>query len=269
MSLKNIRPVVTVMIGACLAPSSHAASIVGNPTFVNSLTGSIINTTAMTNLNQWGYLDVGILNPFAAGTYAFSALAGANYDATPASGTVSITNSTVGNGNTTPTLSHAWTYSGGNNPTSGTDSSIGRTFGSLGATETNGIVFNFNNVGIGSHTITLYLGHILDASQTDTRVFKMKHALSATDGGFSGDFTTNDLGIQANGTTIFSTYQIAFNNAVDTNADLVLTLDSVSGGTGNGMISGYTWQTAAIPEPRATLLGVIGLLLLLRRRRCH
>ncbi len=237
----SILPRMIIGIGACFAALSHGATMVGSATFNSVLdAGTTINVTTMPNLNQWGYLDAGGLTTFDVGvTYAFSALPGANYDATPGSGTVTVTNGAVSTSAGTPLISNTWTFSGGNGPASGTDSSTGRQFGGFAPTENGGVLFNFNDVGLGTHAITLYVGHIL-SSGNDTRVFRMNHALTATDGNLSGSVASNDLGNVGTAPTIFSTYQITFSNTVDAGADLVLTWDSISGGNGQGLISGYT-----------------------------
>lgn len=267
-SKKHILPLGIALMGASLMPSTQAATIIGSATFVSSFTGSTIDITNMPNVVDWGYLDHGSINPFAvATTYNFSALTGANYDATSGIGAVTVTNNSVATASTQTSTSNTFTYSGGNSPASGTDTSIGSQFGSMAAVENNAVAFDFSNLGLGQHTVTLYVGHRL-TSNNDTRVFNMDYSWFASDGNVTGSVQSNDLGnTGASLSTILSAFQITVNNTVDANADLKLNWDSVSGGAGNAIIAGYTVQTIAVPEPSAALLGGLGLLALLRRRR--
>lgn len=251
-----------------IAANLHAATIVGSPSFQSSFSGSSIDVTTMSNVVDWGYLDHGSINPFAAATtYNFTALTGANYDATSGIGAVTVTNNSVATASTQTTTSNTFIYSGGNSPASGTDTSIGGQFGSMASAENNAVTFDFNNLGLGQHTITLYLGHRL-TSGNDTRVFNMDYSWFASDGNVTGNVQSNDLGATgASNSTILSAFQITVNNTIDADADLRLDWDSVSGGAGNAIIAGYTVQTIAIPEPSAALLGLLGLLVILRRRR--
>lgn len=60
------------------------------------------------------------------------------------------------------------------------------------------------------------------------------------------------------------TYKISVTTTATTD-DLALTFGSKSGNTGGGILAGYTINQ--IPEPSSALLGALGALLLLRRRR--
>ena len=170
----------------------------------------------------------------------------------PNSGDVTVTEATTNGGiNPKPGSNQViYTFDG--------DDAIGA-YGDLAGTEPDAWAVTFNDLGIGTQTITLYMGH----SATD-RVFDMD--VSLTDGG--APLTTTDTSA-AIGTYAGAASGRAFRyditvETTTASADLTLTFGSVSGGGGQAYWAGYT----ATPEPSSTALLGLGLgSLLLRRKR--
>jgi hypothetical protein len=135
---------------------------------------------------------------------------------------------------------------------------IGSGFGGWAADEDNAATFTFNNLGVGTHTVRVYVGH-----NANDRIFDMDYAVTASDGNLSDNTATSALGSG----DLHATYELVF-STTDTSADLALTFNSTSGGQGSGWIGGYVVETTAVPEPTTTaLLGLGGLALILRRRK--
>lgn len=121
-----------------------------------------------------------------------------------------------------------------------------------------------NDLGVGTFTVTLYMGH-----SDNNRVFDVDYTLD--DGGDVDSGTTTSPGIGTLGSTVTAygtsgssfTYDIVV-TTTDPTADLTLTFGGVSGGFGGGIFAGYT----VVPEPGSlALLGLGGLLIGTRRRR--
>jgi hypothetical protein len=118
---------------------------------------------------------------------------------------------------------------------------------------------NFADLAAGEYVITLYGGH----SQGD-RIFDVEAALTGTSNNTvqSGQISTLGSTVGGGGFTTFR-YDIEFTAAADD--DLTLTFGAISGSGGGAFLAGYT--VAIVPEPSTALLGGLGLLALLRRRR--
>jgi hypothetical protein len=244
--------------------SGNAATIISS-TF-NGVTSGAVSTTGMAD---WGYVSVqGAVNdglfdnqynatPFGSVTRPN----GANPDQVLT--TVSLA-STIGAVTLTENDGVTNTISGQGN--AGVFSFDGNTahgsYGSLSPAENNAWTMTFNDLGAGTHIITLYMGHT-----SDTRSFRMNY--SASDGGLTTGSTTSGAISGLGSTLVFGTGK-AFTYSIEVEmttatGDLSLTFDSLSGGSGGALFSGYTVQT--IPEPSVALLSSLGLLALLRRRR--
>lgn len=254
----------TVFIAVASVTAAHAGTIIAS-TF-NGVSSGVVATTG---LADWGYvnnqatINDGLFdNQYNATPYgSVSRPNGVNPDQiiTTVSGTSTIgavtltendgvTNTIAGQGN-------AGVFTFGGTLAHGS-------YGNLAAAENNAWTMSFNDLGIGTHTITLYMGHT-----ADNRSFRMNYSLA--DGGLTAGSTTSGAISGLGSTLAFGagdafTYSIQVETTTAT-GDLSLTFDSLSGSTGGALFSGYT--VATIPEPSAALLGGLGLLALLRRRR--
>jgi hypothetical protein len=126
---------------------------------------------------------------------------------------------------------------------------------------------NFNDLGVGTFTITLYLGH-----SATNRTFTINETIS--DGGVNvlEPTATASGAISGLGSTVvFSTgvaftYEITVTTTAATQ-DLALNLVSTGGSSGDGLFAGYTVESTAVPEPASLATGLLGLTLIALRRR--
>ena len=123
----------------------------------------------------------------------------------------------------------------------------------------------FNDLGVGTSTIRLYMGH-----SAVNRVFDMD--VSLTDGGAPVTMTTVSPQLSTLGSTVaaYGTTGLAYTYDVEVStttpdADLTLTFGGISGGFGGAILSGYT--VSVIPEPGSLALFLVGGLALLLRCR--
>ena len=133
-------------------------------------------------------------------------------------------------------------------------------FRNFGTTE-DAFTIEFNDLGVGDFTITLYVGHT-----NTSRIYDMDYLGTGAAGGttaMSGNFTTYTTAVGG-----MLAYVIT-GSTTDALDDVTLSMGNAagSGGSGAGFFSGYTVDVTPIPEPSAALLGLFGSLLLLRRRR--
>lgn len=106
------------------------------------------------------------------------------------------------------------------------------------------------DLGVVAGDLTFTTGAILDLVQLGTFTIGDKFTLFAYDGSLSGTFTGLSDGSQFN----------------DAGGIWMIDYDDTSAGSNGGTGAGYVTITA-VPEPRAALLGGLGMLALLRRRR--
>lgn len=256
---------LTLAASLAALPAAHAGTVIAS-TF-NGVSSGVVSTTG---LADWGYVSVqgaindGLFDNLYNAT-SFGSVTrpnGANPDQVLT--TVSLTSTigavtlTEGNGTDNTRISgqsNAGVFTFGGNASHGS-------YGGLAAAENNAWTMTFNDLGIGTHLITLYMGHT-----SDTRSFRMNYSLS--DAGITASSTTSGAISGLGSTLAFGTgdaftYSIEVETTTAT-GDLSLTFDSLSGSSGGALFSGYT--VATIPEPASALLGGLGFLVLLRRRR--
>lgn len=258
------------LIAAMVVASPTDAATLVDASFVSTLnSGASVDTTGA-DIVDWGYfVDGSSAINGSNSNAAFNTLSGTNY--LSGGGSMAVTTTAItSSSNLDADKKHTFTFTDGNSPTSGTGVATGSAFGSWGSSETGSLNFNFTDLGLGTHIITLYVGHRLGGgSNGDTRVFDMDYSWTASDGNVTGTVRSNDLGTvggTSEGNVVNSVFTLEIENTVDALADLALTWDSVSGDAGEGFISGYTVET--IPEPGSlALMALGGLLIALRRRR--
>ena len=138
-------------------------------------------------------------------------------------------------------------------------------FRNFGAT-TDAFTINFNDLGVGTFDITLYLGHT-----SATRDFTINYDLTDAGGDVSSSKASGAISLLGSSVGFGGGPAFAYTISVtttDASADLGLNFVSTAGGGGTGLFAGYT--VVAIPEPSSYAL-ISGLLalgaIMLRRRR--
>jgi len=247
--------------------SAHAAISVSMHNFSAVTNGAISSA----GTSDWGYVSV-------SGGFFDSNLGGAglSYNNTAFgsvarnNGTVLTTvsgSSTIGAVTLTESISGTNVVDPQGNSTNYTfdGASVFGSYGNFAPTEQDVWRLTFNDLGVGTHQITLYLGHTQSNREFDIDV--------SYDGGASTEFTTSSGGpISALGSTVTTSGGPAFtyNIEVITTAatdDLTLTLGGTGGGFGGAFLSAYTVTTVPEPSTFALFGGLVSIAILLRRRR--
>lgn len=251
--------------------TSFAATIDSSSFDVNPASTSIDTTGS--NVSDWGYFLPGadFLDETQPDNTDFDALTAGNGSidpatnskASPSIGTVTITERDAAEYSNGGTGFWDFTVNDGIAPVSGTQTAFGAVNGVASGEDI--FTITLNDLGAGEHIVTLYMAHT-----ATNRTFRATLALLAADGdAFSGVLATGTGGVVSSaiggtGGTQYFTYTTVV-TTTDPNADLSIAIDSESGSAGQFTFSGYTVLT--VPEPSVALLGALGSLMLLRRRR--
>lgn len=253
---------LTVTASLAALHAIQAATVVSS-TF-NKVDSGAVTTTGATGYGYLSFNDAlsdGIFDSDLPGSYnntAFNSLKnGSGNTLTTVGGTYTTVNLTEGFGATAGT--DLIDSRGNPSPYTFDGNTAHGSFGSFATSEQDVWTLSFNDLGIGTYDITVYLGH-----SSTSRVFNMDYYLT---GATSGTTTMSGNFASLGGTVSNAvTYNIRVTTtAVTDDLSLVLGQGAGSSGTGEGYLAGY--KVVAIPEPSAALLGGLGMLALLRRRR--
>jgi hypothetical protein len=146
-----------------------------------------------------------------------------------------------------------FTFNDGLAPVSGTQTAFGAVNGVAPSEDV--FTITFNDLGLGTKTITLYMSHT-----AINRTFRVDADLTDTGGNDSDTLTSAAIG--GTGGSLYFTYTVQV-TSTDANADLALNVNSLSGSSGQFGFAGYT----VVPEPGSLALLGLGGLLIARRRR--
>lgn len=252
MSVTHGKMLIAALAASTALVGTATAGTIDSDSF-NAVTDAAVSTAGTLG---WGYIDT-------AGNFF-----GTSYNNTPygdipqatASGTsVTLTEGTAGTDTVSPQNNIPnYTFDG---------TQAYGSYGNYGPGEQDIWTLTFNDLGIGTFTITLYMGH----SNTG-RSFDMD--VSLDDGGAPVTKTTNVGAISGLGSTVTAygasgaafTYDITVTTTT-AGADLSLVHgDTSGGGFGGAIFSGYTVSGTVIPEPSSlALLGLSGLMMARRR----
>lgn len=251
---------VTCLLGM---PFSMAATI-DSQTYNVDPSSTTIDTT-LSNIVDWGYYLPGAdfldeTQPADTNFDDITAVGGTmdpatNSKAVSGIGAVTITENDGAEYSSGTSLA-LWdfTFNDGLAPTSGTQTAFGAVNGVASSEDI--FTITFNDLGVGTHTITLFMAHT-----ATNRIFRSNLDVFAADGNVSGNLTSAQIG--GSGSTLYFLYQ-AVVTTTDASADMDINIRSVSGSAGQFAFAGYT--VSSVPEPSTAMLGLLGGLILLLRR---
>lgn len=264
---QHLGKLLLTAIGASVSIGTASAGTIDSSAF-NGVTDGAVSTAGTLDWGYWSN-DGGMFNEsYNAADYGSindggnPAVSYTTAEGSPGIGNVTLTEGTTGTNTVSAQTNNAnFTFDG--------NASFG-SYGGFAPGESDVWTIAFNDLGIGTFNITLYLGH-----SASNRGFDFDVTLD--DGGvISSQTTTTGGGIGGLGSTLAAygstglsfTYDITVSTS-NAGADLTLTHGDTGGGSfGGAIFAGYTVTGTIIPEPGSlALLGLGGLLVASRRRR--
>jgi len=255
----NKRPIIVLLaVGLAALSTAHAGTIL-----TSGFGGVTTADVTLTGLAGYGFLSVN--NPavnnglFGDGTSTTSGLFStiSDQNATP---NVLTTVSGID-----PILNDLRAATGAQTPVGGITFGGAQAYGAYGGFPAGAgdlWSLDFANLAAGTYTISLFMGH-----SSDGRTFGLVADLTGVATNTVNSGAISGLGSTAgSGAGNFTAFRYDINFTAAEGDDLTLKLTSTSGGAAGGaFFAGYT--VALIPEPSTALLGGLGFLVLLRRRR--